>query len=204
MPLPAPGRAMATKAASWALIPTHHPQNLLRTQFTCGNTRHTAKQNAHRLPIWQTPKLYSTCAKNSNCFSLMSFTYIHGNWPSAFQRGSTLRFPKGGKKCYKNHQHEIKRSGPVPSPESDLWGAFPVDGVTGATQPVGDPPGRAHHYPAICRDAQDVLLCSHRRPLEELPAFLNALLYHWSQGHFKAEVAIRLWVQSLQGLSTVV
>ena len=113
-------------------------------------------------------------------------------------------FPKGKKKCYKNHQHEIKRSGPVPSPESDLWGAFRVDGVTGATQPVGDPTGRAHHYPAICRDAQDVLLCSHRRPLEELPAFLNSLLYHWSQGHFKAEVAIRLWIQSLQGLSTVV
>ena len=92
-PLPAPGRAVATKAASQALTPTHHPQNLLSSQFTCGNTRHTAKQNVQRLPIWQTTNLYSTCTENSNCFSLTSFTCIHGNQPNAFQRGSTLRFP---------------------------------------------------------------------------------------------------------------
>ena len=101
-------------------------------------------------------------------------------------------FPK--KNCYKNHQHKIKRMGPVPSPESNLWGAFRVGGVTGATQPIGDPTRIAHHYSTIRGDAQDVLLSSHWCPLQELTAFFNALLYHWSEGHFKAKIAIRLWI----------
>lgn len=84
--------------------------------------------------------------------------------------------------------------GLVPSPESNLWGAFGIDGVAGATQPVGDPARVAHHYSSICWDAQDILLSSHGCPVQELAAFLNALLYHWSEGHFKAKIAIWLRV----------
>lgn len=38
----------------------------------------------------------------------------------------------------------------VPSPESNLWHAFHVDGVTGVSQPIGDPTRIAHHYSTIC------------------------------------------------------
>lgn len=82
----------------------------------------------------------------------------------------------------------------VPSPERNLRGAFRVDGFPSAAEPVGDLAGRAHHDPAVCGDAQDVLLSPHRRPLQELAAFLNALLYHGGEGHLEAEVAIGLRV----------
>lgn len=45
---------------------------------------------------------------------------------------------------------ELMSMGLVPSPESNLWGAFGIDGVAGATQPVGDPARVAHHYSSIC------------------------------------------------------
>lgn len=100
---------------------------------------------------------------------------------------------------------KLMRMGLVPSPENNLrGGAFHVDGVTGLIQPIGEPTRRGHHYATICWDTQNVLLSSHWRPLQEVTAFFNALLYHWSEGHFKAEIAIRLWVQCLQGLRTVV
>lgn len=45
---------------------------------------------------------------------------------------------------------KVMRIGLVPSPESNLRGAFRVDGVTGVIQPIGDLTRTAHHYLTNC------------------------------------------------------
>lgn len=145
-PLQHQARLHGHKTASTG-ITLHHPQNLLSSQFTCGNTRHTAKQNVQRLPIWQTTNLYSTCTENSNCPSLIIHLY-HGNQPNAFQGVPHSDFPKEKKNATKTASMKLEWD--QTTFPSDLWGALRVDGVTGATQPIGDPTGTAHHYPAVC------------------------------------------------------
>lgn len=84
-------------------------------------------------------------------------------------------YPQKLAKCFSNISHTLisqrendtkatsmkTEMGLVPSPEGNLRGAFHVDGFPSATEPIGDLARRAHHDPAVCGDAQDVLLSPH-------------------------------------------